>query len=44
LGNRHGKFEQGSALAGYNAWEPSAEPLSDEDETAVFHNPTPTML
>jgi hypothetical protein len=44
LGNRRGKFEQGSALAGYNAWEQSAKPLTDEDETAVFHNPTPTML
>jgi hypothetical protein len=44
LGNRQGKFEQGSALAGYNAWEQSAEPLTDEDEMAVFHNPSPTML
>lgn len=44
LGDRQGKFEQGSALAGYNAWEQSTEPLTDEDETAVFYNPTPTML
>ena len=44
LGDRQGKFEQGSALAGYNAWEESAEPLTDEDETAVVHNPTPSML
>ena len=44
LGNRTGKFEQGSALAGYNAWEESAEPLTDEDETAVVHNPSPSML
>jgi hypothetical protein len=43
-GNRTGKFEQGSALAGYNAWEESPEPLTDEDETAVVHNPTPSML
>ena len=43
-GKRQGKFEQGSALAGYNAWEESAEPLTDEDETAVVHNPTPSML
>lgn len=38
------RFEQGSALAGYNGWEQSAEPLTDEDETAVVHNPSPTML
>ena len=44
LGNRQGKFEQGSALAGYNAWEQSAAPLTDEDATAVYHNPSPTML
>jgi hypothetical protein len=44
LGNRTGKFEQGSALAGYNSWEESAEKLTDEDETAVVHNPSPSML
>lgn len=44
LGNRIGKFEQGSALAGYNSWEESAEPLTDDDETAVVHNPSPSML
>lgn len=44
LGNRAGKFEQGSALAGYNSWEESPEPLTDEDETAVVHNPSPSML
>ena len=44
LGNRQGKFEQGSPLAGYNAWEESAEPLTEEDETSVVHNPTPSML
>jgi hypothetical protein len=43
-GPRSGKFEQGSALAGYSAWEESAAPLTDEDETAVVHNPTPSML
>jgi hypothetical protein len=43
-GPRSGKFEQGSSLAGYNAWEESTEPLTDEDETAVLHNPTPSML
>jgi len=44
LGDRRGKFEQGSALAGYNSWESSAEPLTDEDATEVLHNPTPSML
>lgn len=43
-GERSGKFEQGSALAGYNRWESSADPLTEEDETAVAHNPTPSML
>jgi hypothetical protein len=43
-GNRTGKFEQGSALAGYSSWESSTEPLTSDDETAVFHNPTPSML
>jgi hypothetical protein len=44
LGHRTGKFEQGSALAGYNSWEESAEPLTSDDETAVVHNPSPSML
>jgi hypothetical protein len=43
-GPRAGKFEQGSALAGYNSWEESTQPLTDEDETAVVHNPSPSML
>jgi hypothetical protein len=38
------KFEQGSALAGYAGWEFSAEPLTEEDEEAVVHNPTASML
>jgi hypothetical protein len=38
------KFEQGSALAGYRRWEKSEAPLTDEDATEVFHNPTPNML
>jgi hypothetical protein len=38
------KFEQGSALAGYTSWEYCDDPLTDEDETAVVHNPTPSML
>jgi hypothetical protein len=44
LGGRRGKFEQGSALAGYDAWEHSKEPLTEEDSGEISHNPTPTML
>jgi len=43
-GPQSGKFEQGSALAGYQAWEESDNPLTDEDATAVVHNPSPSML
>jgi hypothetical protein len=43
-GNQRGKFEQGSALASYVAWEAAPEPLTDEDADAVLHNPTPSML
>jgi hypothetical protein len=43
-GERSGKFEQGSVLAGYNSWESSNEPLTDEDASVVEHNPTPSML
>ena len=39
-----GKFEQGSALAGYQRWEKSDTPLTGEDATQVLHNPTPSML
>lgn len=44
LGERHGKFEQGSVLASYEAWEHSTEPLTDEDPQQVVDNPTPSML
>jgi hypothetical protein len=44
LGNRRGKFEQGSALVGYSAWESSADPLTEDDVSGVVHNPTPSML
>lgn len=44
LGEGRGKFEQGSALASYDSWERSAEPLTDEDPSEVPHNPTPSML
>jgi hypothetical protein len=43
-GERAGKFEQGSALASCQSWEQSAQPLTEEDATDVFHNPTPSML
>ena len=43
-GGGAGKFEQGSALAGCQRWEQSAEPLTQEDPTQVPHNPSPSML
>ena len=43
-GERSGKFEQGSVLVGYNSWEASDKPLTDDDPSAVEHNPTPSML
>jgi hypothetical protein len=43
-GERSGKFEQGSVLAGYNAWESSSDPLTEEDARQVMHNPSPSML
>lgn len=43
-GERRGKFEQGSALASYQAWESSTEPLTDDSPDGVDHNPTPSML
>jgi hypothetical protein len=44
LGDHQGKFEQGSALASYETWEYSTEPLTDEDPSTVLFNPTPSML
>lgn len=44
FGDHRGKFEQGSALASYEAWEQATEPLTDEDPSATLHNPTPSML
>ena len=38
------KFEQGSSLASYQGWSCSAEPQTEEDASAVDHNPTPSML
>ncbi len=44
LGENRGKFEQGSVLASYDAWEHSTEPLTDDDDAEVAYNPTPSML
>jgi hypothetical protein len=44
FGENRGKFEQGSPLAGYSAWERSTEPLTGDDAAEVAHNPTPSML
>jgi len=39
------KFEQGSALAGgFQRWEESTLPLTDDDPAMVIHNPSPSML
>jgi hypothetical protein len=38
------KFEQGSALAGYQGFSYTDEPLTEDDPQAVIHNPTPSML
>jgi hypothetical protein len=43
-GQQRGKFEQGSALASYQQWEHAAQPLTEDDEELVVHNPTPSML
>jgi hypothetical protein len=44
LGGGRGKFEQGSPLASYEAWEHSPSSLTDDEPEAVPHNPTPSML
>jgi hypothetical protein len=38
------KFEQGSPLASYHAWEKSSKPLTDDNTKQVVHNPSPSML
>jgi hypothetical protein len=43
-GPQNGKFEQKSALASYDTWERSTEPLTDDDASDVVYNPTPSML
>ncbi len=40
----HSKFEQGSPLVGYQSWSSTAEPQTADDESAVVHNPSPSML
>ncbi len=40
----HTKFEQGSALAGYDAWSYAPQPLTEQDPASVVHNPSPSML
>jgi hypothetical protein len=40
----HCKFEQKSALAGYDGWSHSPELLTGDEPTAVDHNPSPSML
>lgn len=44
LGQQRGKFEQGSALAGFDRWEASTAPAPEDDVDNVVHNPSPTML
>ena len=38
------KFEQGSALSGFDRFEHSATPLTDEDDSQAPYGPTPSML
>ena len=38
------KFEHQSALAGFDGWTSSQDPLTDDDAGQVVHNPSPTML
>jgi hypothetical protein len=38
------KFEQGTPLTGYQRWETSPIPLTDDDPLDVVHNPSPSML
>ena len=38
------KFEQGSVLSGFDRFEHSATPLTDEVDSEVPYGPTPSML
>lgn len=42
--NGSSKFEQGSVLTGYDRWEHSETPLTEDSSEDVFHNPSPNML
>jgi hypothetical protein len=46
LSERNGvrQFEKGSALASCHQFDSSSKPLTEEDASAVDHNPTPSML
>lgn len=44
FGAQRGKFEQGSALAGYEAWEHSPNPAEGDEDADVLFNPTPNMM
>jgi hypothetical protein len=44
FGEKQGKFEQGSALAGFDQWDRAETPLTSEPADSVTHNPTPNML
>ena len=38
------KFEQQSALAGFDGWSQSESPMTADNPASVVHNPSPTML
>lgn len=38
------KFEQGSALSGFEFWQESPLPQTPDDPEQVVHNPSPSML
>lgn len=44
LGDQQGKFEQGSALAGFDRWQNSTVPISPHLADSVVHNLSPNML
>jgi hypothetical protein len=38
------KFEQGSALSGFEFWQESLLPQTADNPEQVIHNPSPSML
>ena len=40
----HSKFEQGSALVGFQSWSSATAPETNDDAAEVVHNPSPSML